>query len=80
MILHAFRKHLADELEKLPSDPEQPFESYMVTTAALARQCWTIGDRGPDVFERWLGGEAAAYPLRKVLDRILHFRALHQTA
>ena len=37
MILHAFRKHLADELEKLPSDPEQAFESYAVTTAALAR-------------------------------------------
>ena len=35
MILHDFRKHLADELARLPTEPEQAFESYAVTTAAL---------------------------------------------
>ena len=38
MILHALRKHLAEELEKLPDNGEQVFESYAVTTAALAKQ------------------------------------------
>ena len=38
MILHAFRRHLAEELDKIPADAEQAFESYAVTTAALARR------------------------------------------
>ncbi|MDE0057910.1 MAG: hypothetical protein OXI22_24375 [Defluviicoccus sp.] len=79
MILHAFRKHLADELEKLPSDPEQPLESYMVTTAALARQLLDyLAIEDLTVPNAGLGEKPPAYPLRKVLDRILHFRALHQ--
>ena len=81
MILHAFRKHLADELEKLPRDPEQAFESYTVTTAALARQLLDYLEiEDLTVPNSGLGEEPPEYPLRTVLDRILHFRALHQDA
>ena len=78
MILHAFRKHLAEELEKIPADAEQAFESYTVTTAAVARRLLeylVIDDLSvPNGF----GDDPPEYPLRTVLDRILHFRVLHQ--
>ena len=78
MILHAFRKHLAEELEKIPADAEQAFESYTVTTAALARRLLeylVIDDLSvPNGF----GDDPPEYPIRTVLDRILHFRVLHQ--
>ena len=80
MILHAFRKHLAEELERIPSDAEQTFESYAVTTAALARRLLeylAIDDLSvPNGFR----DDPPDYPLRTILDRILHFRVLHQDA
>ncbi len=81
MILHAFRKHLADELEKLPSDPRQAFESYAVTTAALARQLLDYLEiEDLTVPNSGLREEPPEYLLRTVLDRILHFRVVHQDA
>ena len=80
MNIHAFRKHLAEELEGIPADAERSFESYAVTTAALARQLLeylAIDDLSvPDGFR----DEPPNYPLRMVLDRILHFRVLYQDA
>ena len=80
MILYAFRKHLAEELERIPADAEQAFESYAVTTAALARRLLeylAIDDLSvPSGFR----DDPPEYPLRTVLDRILHFRVLHQDA
>ena len=80
MILHAFRKHLAEELEGIPADAERAFESYAVTTAALARRLLeylAIDDLSvPNGFR----DNPPDYPLRTVLDRILHFRVLHQDA
>lgn len=80
MNLHAFRKHLAEELDGIPADAERSFESYAVTTAALARRLLeylAIDDLSvPDGFR----DEPRSYPLRTILDRILHFRVLHQDA
>lgn len=80
MILHAFRTHLGEELEKIPADAEQAFESYAVTTAALARRLLeylAISDLSvPNGFR----DDPPSYPLRTVLSRVLHFRVLHQDA
>ena len=38
MILHAFRKRLAEELDKIPTDAERALESNAVTTTVLARR------------------------------------------
>ncbi len=80
MNLHAFRRHLAEELEGIPVDAEGVFEGYAVTTAALARRLLeylAIDDLSvPNGFR----DEPPSYPLRTVLDRILHFRVLHQDA
>ena len=80
VILHAFRRHLAEELEGIPADAERAFESYAVTTAALARRLLeylAIDDLSvPNGFR----DEPPNYLLRTVLDRILHFRVLHQDA
>ena len=78
MILYAFRTHLAKELEKIPPDAEQVFESYAVTTAALARQLLEYLEIDDLSVASGLGDDPPAYPLRTVLDRILHFRVLHQ--
>ena len=78
MILHAFRRHLAKELEGIPEDAEQVVESRMVTTAALARRLLDyLAIRDLSVRSGFLA-DAPEYPLRTVLDRILHFRVLHQ--
>ena len=80
MILHAFRKHLAGELDKIPVDAEQAFESYAVTTAALARRLLEyLAIDNLSVPNGFLD-DPPHYPLRTVLDRILHFRVLHQDA
>ena len=65
----------------IPADAERAlFESYVVTTAALARRLLeylAIDDlKVPNGFR----DEPPNYPLRTVLDRILHFRVLHQDA
>ena len=80
MILYAFRTHLAKELEKIPPDAEQVFESYAVTTAALARRLLEYLEIDDLRVANGFGDDPPAYPLRTVLDRILHFRVLHQDA
>ena len=80
VILHAFRKHLAEELEKLPDNAEQMFESYAVTTAALARRLLDYLAIDDLTVPTGFLSDPAKDPLRTVLDRILHFRVLHQDA
>lgn len=80
MILRAFRKHFAEELDRNPADAEQVFESYAVTTAAIARRLpehLAIDDLR---ISNGLGDDPPDYPLRTVLDRILHFGVFHQDA
>ena len=73
MILHAFRKRLAEELDKIPTDAERALESNAVTTAVLARRLLehlAIDDLSvPNGFR----DDPPEYPLGTVLDRILHF-------
>lgn len=80
MILHTFRKHLSEELEKIPANAEQAFESYAVTTAALGRRLMEYLKIDDLSVSNGLSGGPPDYPLRTVLDRILHFRVLHQDA
>lgn len=77
MILQAFRKHLADELEKFPAEPERAFESYAVTTAALARQILDYLGIDDLAVPNGFNDDPPEYPLREVLNRIIHFRVLH---
>ena len=74
MILTMFREHLGDELQRFPEQPGPSFESYAVTTAALARtivEYLGIDDLTvPAMHDH-------AYKLKAVLDRIIHFRVLY---
>ena len=64
----------------MPVDAEQAFESYAVTTAALARRLLEyLAIDNLSVPNGFLD-DPPRYPLRTVLDRILHFRVLHQDA
>ena len=80
MILHAFRRHLGEELGKIPADAEQAFESYAVTTAALARRLLEYLAIDDLLVPNGFGGDPPSHELRTVLNRILHFRVLHQDA
>ena len=80
MILQDFRKHLADELARLPAEPEQPFESYAVTTAALARQIMAYLHIDDLAVPNGFNDDPPEYPLREVLNRIIHFRVLNPDA
>ena len=80
MILQDFRKHLADELARLPAEPERAFESYAVTTAALARQIMAYLDIDDLAVPNGFNDDPPEYPLREVLNRIIHFRVLNPDA
>ena len=77
MILQSFREHLADELEKFPTEPDRTV-GLTVTTAALTRQLLDYLKIDDLAIPNGLKDDPPEYPLRIVLDRILHFRALHQ--
>ena len=69
-----FRDHLARELERFAETPGPSFESYAVTTVALARtilEYLTIEDMTVP------GMHDEAYKLKTVLDRIIYFRVVH---
>ena len=78
MILELFRKHLADELGRLPERPGAAVQSYAVTTAILARRILEYAGIDDLSLTDALSGRHDAYPLKDVLDRIIHFSALHQ--
>ena len=78
--LQAFRDHLADELKRFPEDPEYAFESYAVTTAALARQLLDYLEINDLTIPNSFDDDPPKYPLRKVLGRIIHFTVLYQDA
>lgn len=80
MILQDFRNHLADELEKFPTEPERAFESYAVTTAALSRQIVDYLDIDDLAVANGFNDDPSEYPLREILNRIMHFRVLHPDA
>ena len=80
MILQAFRQHLAAELARFPAKPEEAFESYAVTTAALARQIIAYLDIDDLAVPNGFNDDPPEYPLREVLNRIIHFRVLHPDA
>ena len=80
MILHQFRKHLADEIRKFPLEPNAATQSYAVTTAVLARKILDYLNAKdltlPNGFR--LEEDSPPYKLATVLDRIIHFRTLGQ--
>ena len=80
MLLHQFRKHLADEIRNFPLEPNAATQSYAVTTAALARKILDYLNAKdltlPNGFR--LEGDSPTYKLATVLDRIIHFRTLGQ--
>ena len=78
MILELFRKHLADELRRFPEKPDAAMQSYAVTTAILARRILEYVAINDLFLPAAISGSRAAYPLKDVLDRIIHFTALHQ--
>lgn len=80
MNLQQFRKHLAEELERPPRKPEQAFESYAVTTAALARQIMAYLDIDDLAVPNGCNDDPPEYRLREVLNRILHFPLLNPDA
>lgn len=82
MILHQFRKHLADQIRNFPVEPNEATESYAITTAALARKILDyLNARDltlPNGFEQ--RPNSPPYKLGTVLDRIIHFRTFGQDA
>ncbi len=65
MRLHLYREHMARELEQLPDLRDQGIQSYVLTTAILARR---IDDR--------LGGRLQTEQLAPHIGRPLNFREL----
>ena len=80
MILHQFRKHLADELRNFPLEPNAATQSYAVTTASLARKILDYLNAKDLTLPNGFGirEESPTYKLATVLARILHFRTLGQ--
>ena len=73
MMLTMFREHLADELQRFPEQLGRSFESYAVTTAALTRTILKYLDIKDLMVPAKHDG---TYELKKVLDRIIHFRVI----
>ena len=80
MILDHFRQHLAAELTSFPAVPDATFESYAVTTAALARKILQYVNANDLFLPNGLKPDNEPYKLKTVLDRIIHFRLLGQDA
>ena len=78
MILEMFRRHLADEIRRFPKKPGAAMQSYAVTTAILARRILEYAAINDLFLPAARSGSEDAYPLKDVLDRIIHFTALHQ--
>ena len=78
MILELFRRHLAEEVRRFPEKPGAAMQSYAVTTAILARRILEYAAINDLFLPDSLSGDQDAYPLKHVLDRIIHFTALHQ--
>ena len=80
MILYHFRQHLVGELTSFPAVPDATFESYAVTTAALARKILQYVNANDLFLPNGLNSDNEPYKLMTVLDRIIHFRLLGQDA
>ena len=80
MILYHFRQHLAAELTSFPAVPDATFESYAVTTAALARIILQYVNANDLFLPNGLNSDDGHYNLMTVLNRIIHFRLLGQDA
>ena len=80
MILYHFRQHLAAELTSFPAVPDATFESYAVTTAALARKILQYVNADDLLLPNGLNSDDGHYNLMTVLNRIIHFRLLGQDA
>ena len=73
-MLRMFREHLAEELRGFPQEPGPSFQSYAVTTAALARIILEYLGMDDLTVPARFGG--AVHRLRTVLDHIIHFREI----
>ena len=80
MILHQFRKHLAQEIRDSPREPNHATQSYAVTTAALGRKILEYLNAEDLTLPNGLRPEDPPYKLGTVLDRIIHFKTLGQDA
>ena len=74
-MLRSFREHLAEELRHFPQELGPSFESYAVTTAALARFILQYVGMDDVTVPARFGRRADR--LKTVLDRIIHFRVLY---
>ena len=74
-MLKTFRNHLTKELRNFPEAPGPTFESYAVTTAALARSVVEYLHMDDLTVPAWLDSDA--YPLKTVLNWIIHHRVLY---
>ena len=74
MILSQFRKHLAEELTKLPMELTSESGSYAVTTAALARKILDYLNIQDLTIANGFRSDEPSYKLGTVLNRILHFK------
>ena len=80
MILHQFRQHLAEQIGKMPMEPNVATQSYAVTTAALGRKILDYLNAQDLTLPNGLQPQEPAYNLGTVLDRIIHFKTLGQDA
>ena len=78
MILHQFRRHLADEMHNFPAKPDGTTQSYALTTAALARKILDYLNAKDLTLPNGFEPDQPSYKLGTVLDRIIHFRTLGQ--
>ena len=78
MILQLFRDHLATELDNLPDMQSREIQSYALTTAVLTRRILDSLDIKDLTIPSEFYSRGSAYNLRKVVDRIIHYRVLHK--
>ena len=77
MKLQLFRDHLATELGNLPDVRTQEIQSYALTTAILTRSLVERLDIGDLRVGRARDPKGQTYPLTKILNNLIHYRAFH---